>query len=170
MKKQRLNQWQPSATAEKHFCDNLLALFSENRIAPVTNKATLVRDRFIKPQSGSSRANHSLAEDSSQSGGDSPQSTRYSPQCSPHFPPKLLALAELARRRAKLATAEMRKLIATVCAGRWLTTKELGALLDRDADNLQRRLLTALVREGKLELRFPDVPNRPDQAYRTKEA
>jgi hypothetical protein len=63
----------------------------------------------------------------------------------------------------------MRTLIATVCAGRWLTTKELGTLLDRDADNLQSRFLTALVREGKLELRFPEVPNRPDQAYRTKD-
>lgn len=105
-----------------------------------------------------------LGEDSRHLDGDS----RHLGGDSLHFPPELLALAEPARRRAKLATAEMRKLIATVCAGRWLTTKELGTLLDRDADNLQRRLLTALVREGKLELRFPEVPNRPDQAYRTK--
>lgn len=61
----------------------------------------------------------------------------------------------------------MRSLIATLCAQRWLTSRELGALLQRDADNLQTRLLTAMVREGLLVLRFPDVPNRPDQAYRS---
>ena len=60
----------------------------------------------------------------------------------------------------------MRDLNAALCNDRWLTTRELGALLQRDADNLQTRFLTAMVREGQLELRFPDVPNRPDQAYR----
>ena len=61
----------------------------------------------------------------------------------------------------------MRSLIAALCAQRWLTSRELGALLQRNADNLQTRLLTAMVREGQLVLRFPDVPNRPDQAYRS---
>ena len=63
----------------------------------------------------------------------------------------------------------MRGLIVALCNGRWLTTRELGALLQRAADNLQTRFLTAMVREGLLELRFPDVPNRPDQAYRSVE-
>ncbi|MDO8466018.1 MAG: ATP-binding protein, partial [Gallionella sp.] len=139
----------------------------------------LVRDGFLVQQNQRRWASYRLAGDSPQTeesfphlGGDSRhlgEDSRHLSGDSPHFPPELLALAEPARRRAKLATAEMRKLIATVCAGRWLTTKELGTLLDRDADNLQRRFLTALVREGKLELRFPEVPNRPDQAYRTKE-
>ena len=103
-----------------------------------------------------------MLEDSPQSGPDSPHSLEGSLQ----FPPALLALAEPARRRPKLPAAEMRALNAALCNDRWLTTRELGALLQRDADNLQTRFLTAMVREGQLELRFPDVPNRPDQAYR----
>jgi hypothetical protein len=46
MKKQRLNQWRSSPIPEKVFCDNLLALFNESRIAWVANKATLERDGF----------------------------------------------------------------------------------------------------------------------------
>lgn len=45
---------------------------------------------------------------------------------------------------------------------RWLTTKEFGTLLDRDANNLQSRFVTAMFREGRLELQFPAVLNRPD--------
>ena len=138
-----------------------------------------MRDGFLVQQNQRRWASYRLAENSPQTDESSPhldgdsrhlgEDSRQLGGDSPHFPLELLALAEPARRRAKLATAEMRKLITTVCADRWLTTKELGVLLNRDADNLQRRFLTALVREGKLELQFPGVPNRPDQAYRTKE-
>ncbi len=33
--------------------------------------------------------------------------------------------------------------------------------------NLQERFLTGMVRQGVLELHFPEVRNWPDQAYRT---
>lgn len=102
---------------------------------------------------------------------DSPQSAAQSPpsQVAATFPAELLALAEPARRREKLPAAEMRTLIERLCTGRWLSARELGALLSRDPDNLQTRILTSLVRDGRLQLRHPDVPNRPDQAYRTRE-
>jgi ATP-dependent DNA helicase RecG len=62
----------------------------------------------------------------------------------------------------------MRSVILTLCHERWLTATELGALVDREAEKLQSRFLTAMVKEGLLELRHPDVRNRPDQAYRAK--
>jgi hypothetical protein len=39
-------------------------------------------------------------------------------------------------------------------------------LLGREPANLQTKVLAALVRTGQLQLRHPEVPNRPDQAYR----
>jgi ATP-dependent DNA helicase RecG len=57
--------------------------------------------------------------------------------------------------------------IAALCSDRWVTAKELGALMNRDPENLQQRFLTEMVKEGVLELRYPEVRNRPDQAYRT---
>jgi hypothetical protein len=44
-------------------------------------------------------------------------------------------------------------------------SKDLAALLNRDAENLQTRILGGMVKRGQLVLRFPDVPNRPYQAY-----
>jgi len=82
---------------------------------------------------------------------------------------ELLSLAEPARIKGKLPAAEMQALVVNLCNGRWLTSKDLAALLRRDADNLQGRILAGLVKKGLLELRFPDVPNRPDQAYRAVE-
>jgi hypothetical protein len=75
-------------------------------------------------------------------------------------------LAEPARLKAKLPAAEMQAVILGLCASRWLTAKDLATLLRRDAENLQGRILAGLVKKGLLALRFPDVPNRPDQAYR----
>ena len=119
------------------------------------------------PQSG---------DDSSHLAADSPQSSPLLLPDSPHLeanshhlPPELLSLAEPARTKGKLPAAEMQALVLQLCDGRWLTSKDLAALLNRDAENLQGRILGGMVRKGLLELRFPDVPNRPDQAYRAVE-
>ena len=108
-----------------------------------------------------------MALDSPQSSpqwaGDSP----HKPVSSPHLPPELLSLAEPARLKGRLPAAEMQALVLRLCDSRWLSTKDLATLLSRDAENLQGRILGGLVKKGLLELRFPDVPNRPDQAYRS---
>ena len=105
--------------------------------------------------------------DSPHLAGDSRQnSTRLVPD-SPHWPPELLSLAEPARQKARLPAAEMQMVVLSLCDSRWLAAKELASLLNRDAENLQGRILAGLVKRGGLELKFPDVPNRPDQAYRT---
>ena len=105
-------------------------------------------------------------------GGDSPQFPPNSPQLdrlaglSPEIQ-GLLPIAEPARKNKKLPADQLKGIIQQLCEGRWLATSELAALVDRDADKLQSRFLTAMVREGVLELKYPDVRNRPDQAYTT---
>jgi ATP-dependent DNA helicase RecG len=127
----------------------------------------LVRDGLLTQQNQRRWASYRVAEDSPQSfpqlGGDSP----HTAASSPHLTPELLSLAEPARLKAKLPAAEMQALVLRLCDARWLTAKDLAAVLRRDAENLQGRILTGLVKKGLLDLRFPDVPNRPDQAYRT---
>ena len=106
-----------------------------------------------------------MAEDSPHLVGDSPQLNRLA-GLSPEVQ-GLLPLADPARKNKKLPTDQLKGIIRQLCEGRWLATSELAALVDRDAEKLQSRFLTAMVREGVLELRYPDVRNRPDQAYRT---
>ncbi len=111
-------------------------------------------------------------QDSPQWAGDSPQSTPNSPQSgrlaglSPEVQ-TLLPLAEPARKNKNLPRDQLKGIVLKLCASRWLGSSELAALVDRDAEKLQSRFLTAMVREGLLELRHPEVRNRPDQAYRT---
>ena len=141
----------------------------------------LVRDGFLEQQNQRRWASYRMAGDSPRSSPqpatDSPQSLPDSPQIAPDSPQSaptlpvhlqpLLPIAEPARSRRRLPAERMRAVIEALCVGRWLSATEIAALVSRDAEKLQSRFLTAMVREGHLELRHPAVPNRPDQAYRT---
>jgi len=151
---------------------------------------SLVREGLLAQQNQRRWASYRVAGDFPQSGddaphleGDSPQSSPQLAGDSPQLPPSspqldrlaglsaevqgLLPQAEPARKNKKLPVDQLKGVIQQLCQGRWLATSELAALVDRDAEKLQSRFLTAMVREGVLELRYPDVRNRPDQAYRT---
>jgi len=124
----------------------------------------LVRDGLLTQQNQRRWASYRVAEDSPQSAadspdlaGDSPQNSTHltssSPQTvadSPRWPPELLSLAEPARLKAKLPAVEMQSVVLSLCASRWLTAKELASLLNRDAENLQGRILAGLVKRGGL--------------------
>lgn len=143
----------------------------------------LVRDGLLTQQNQRRWASYRVAEESPHSpanspqnspqwASDSPQSPGDSPQSAAELPVALAALLPLAapaRAKKKLPAAQMREVILSLCEGRWLAAGEMALLVARDAEKLQSRFLTAMVREGLLELRHPDVPNRPDQAYRSLE-
>ena len=150
----------------------------------------MVRDGLLTQQNQRRWASYKVAaQDSPQSGRNidiqdpsSPQLRQDSPQLATSSPqldslaestassPGLLAIAEPARKNKKLPVAQLRRLLQQLCVGRWLSAAEIARLVDRDAEKLQSRFLTAMVKEGVLELRHPDVRNRPDQAYRTAAA
>jgi ATP-dependent DNA helicase RecG len=153
----------------------------------------LVRDGLLTQQNQRRWANYRVAENSLQPNddfahlkGNSPQSSPQlegdSPQLQPYSPQSdrlaalssemlsLLPLAEPARKNKKLPVDQLKGIIQRLCDDRWLATSELAALVDRDAEKLQSRFLTAMVRQGTLELRYPDVRNLPDQAYRAVSA
>jgi ATP-dependent DNA helicase RecG len=87
---------------------------------------------------------------------------------SSHLPESLEFLREIAApvaERGKSDPTVVRGVIMELCAGRYLTAEELGALLNRNSDGLRSRYLSQMVSEGLLKLRFPMSANRPDQAY-----
>jgi ATP-dependent DNA helicase RecG len=57
--------------------------------------------------------------------------------------------------------------LLVLCKDGYRTSKELATVLNRDPIALRKRHLAQLVKEGVLELQFPDA-NDPRQAYRTK--
>jgi predicted ArsR family transcriptional regulator len=76
-----------------------------------------------------------------------------------------LLIAAPAKKKRRLKPELMRKLIIELCDERYWTAPELAEWLNRSADNLRQRFLMQLVAEGLLERRYPNEPNRPDQAY-----
>ena len=67
--------------------------------------------------------------------------------------------------KGKVSRDEMEATILELCRDRYLTLVELAELLNRAAQNLRNKYLTPMVRAGKLRFRYPDQPNRTDQAY-----
>jgi ATP-dependent DNA helicase RecG len=104
------------------------------------------------------------AGDSSHLSGDS----SHLPDDSSHLAdPALRAIASAVAEKGKAPAIEVRKVILKLCYGRYLTADAMAKLLNRTAPNLRNRFLTPMIDEGLLRLRYPDTPNRPDQAYTT---
>lgn len=81
---------------------------------------------------------------------------------------KLEVIAAASQADTRLRTEEMRHLILSICDGVYLTAVELGQLLRRNPVGLRTRFLGKMVAEGLLLRKYPDEPNRPDQAYTTR--
>ncbi|AGT33842.1 transcriptional regulator [Geobacillus genomosp. 3] len=78
---------------------------------------------------------------------------------------RLWKMAELARRKKRLAPTVMEEMIVRLCRERPLRLKELAALLERTPDGLRNNYLGKLLEKGKIRLKYPDQPNHPRQAY-----
>lgn len=79
----------------------------------------------------------------------------------------LLALAAQSRSQKRLMPKEMEQIILALCLDRWLTRNEIAGLLGRNSESIRQRFLNPMVEHGLLSLRYPDKPNRVDQAYST---
>src|SRR5262249_18763380 len=76
---------------------------------------------------------------------------------------ELLRIAQPAREKKRLRPEQMRQIIRDLCDGRYLTAARLAALVQRDAANLQGRVLAPMLAEKTLKLQFPDYPTHPQQ-------
>ena len=82
---------------------------------------------------------------------------------------ELKVIAARVAGKGKVSKNVMEATILELCRGRFLTVAQLAALLDRSAPNLRGAYLTPMTQSGQLRYRYPDAPNRPDQAYTAAE-
>jgi len=106
------------------------------------------------------------AGDSSHTAGDSSHTAGDSSQTEAEYK-TLQEVASQISGTSKASVQKVREIISQLCKGRYLTTEELSRLVSRTAPNLRNRYLTPMVKDGLLKLRYPETPNRPDQAYTT---
>ncbi len=81
----------------------------------------------------------------------------------------LMSIAASIASKVRAPAQEVRKVIIELCKGRFLTVESLSSLLNRNPAGIRNQYLTPMVREGVLRLRYPETPNRPDQAYTSVE-
>lgn len=81
--------------------------------------------------------------------------------------PILIAQAVPVSGSGAAPRALIRETILRLCAGRHLGLRELSQLLQRKPETV-RGYVTALVKDGLLDLRYPETPSHRDQAYRTR--
>lgn len=91
------------------------------------------------------------------------------PEGSPESDLELLEIARPAREKPRLVPELAKTIIRRLCWKRFLTADQIGALMDRGKDKVQKNLLAPMVASGELLLRFPDQTTHPDQAYTTKD-
>lgn len=65
----------------------------------------------------------------------------------------------------RLSPELLDELVLQICKGNWVTLPQLAHLLDRTPDYLRRRCLQSLVRHGLLQMKDPQKPTHPKQAY-----
>jgi hypothetical protein len=84
------------------------------------------------------------------------------------FIPEFASLEELVRTTPRLQPSIVREAILELCA-EYKSLPELASALARSEMSLRRHYISAMVREGLLEMEFPDRANHPTQRYRTVE-
>ncbi len=89
----------------------------------------------------------------------SPDKDRSSPDKGPSSPD-----SDTSKRRSKSSTAVM---VIDFCRGEFRTLSEIAQLLQRDEKYVRDYFLSNLIKNGSIELRYPDTPTHPQQAYRT---
>lgn len=72
------------------------------------------------------------------------------------------------RQRRRVNPEELDRAILAFSEGIFRTAKEMSEALGRSLGTIQNHYLPRLLKQGKLELRYPDQPRHRQQAYRTK--
>lgn len=77
---------------------------------------------------------------------------------------RLLALAAPVAQKKKVARSLLQTVILALCDGHFLGLQVLSSLLQRDPDDLRKRILSPMIKAGLLRPAYPAI-NAPRQAY-----
>jgi hypothetical protein len=78
---------------------------------------------------------------------------------------ELEQLAEEPRNKQRLPPKEMRRVVASLCEGHYITLMVLSKLVQRQPETLRSSYLNPMCKAGELTMAFPDTPNHKRQAY-----
>jgi len=92
-------------------------------------------------------------------------SEHYEPS-SEHYK-RLWEIAAPIREKGRVNKSIVEEAILKLCSEHYLQLRTLAELLGRESDSIRNHYVNPLLSRGSLELKYPDQPNHPDQAYIT---
>jgi hypothetical protein len=104
---------------------------------------------------------------SSDIGGSSSDIGGSSSDIGPTSDPVLLSIAAASRESARLKPEQTEQILLELCRMRFLTMNQIGGLLGRVPRDTRNRFLSPMVADGRLQMKYPNDPNHPQQAYQT---
>ncbi len=133
------------------------ALMQEGQGRWTRYRLPVIDHSLHKPEISLHKSGHSLLK---------PDHSLHKPGHSLHSE-ELLAIAAPALNQRRLPPKKMEKILLELCRERWLTRNEISILVRRNPESLRQRYINPMVEHGLLRLRYPEKPNRTDQAYTT---
>nr|WP_293133349.1 hypothetical protein [Okeania sp. SIO3I5] len=79
----------------------------------------------------------------------------------------LIDIAIPVREKKRVNRELMRNTILNLCSNGYLNLKTLAELLARTPDSIRANYINPMLKEGNLQLQYPDKPHHPQQAYKT---
>lgn len=76
-------------------------------------------------------------------------------------------LIQRVRATSKISSEQIEQAILHICKDHFMTLHEIATLLNRSGDTLRTHYINKMVRQGKLQMRYPKTLNHPAQAYQT---
>ncbi len=80
---------------------------------------------------------------------------------------RLQKIAAPIREKGRVDKSIVEKAILKLCSEHYLQLRTLADLLGREPDSIRNHYVKPMLSENLLELKYPDQPNHPYQAYRT---
>src|SRR5690606_20179815 len=71
--------------------------------------------------------------------------------------------------RTKLTSEQLETEIMKICQKDYIKMEEVARAIDRSVDYLKNKIFPGMMKDGKLEKRFPFTHNHPEQGYKTSE-
>ncbi|MFA5415362.1 MAG: hypothetical protein WC295_07705 [Methanoregula sp.] len=63
----------------------------------------------------------------------------------------------------------IRRAILIICENDFVSSDEIATMLNRSRDTMSIHYISRMVKEGLLELKYPENISHPQQAYRTRQ-
>lgn len=70
-------------------------------------------------------------------------------------------------KRKRRPPKETMEVVLEICTDQFLTTQEISSILERDEKHFRKTIISPLVKDGKLQLRYPEMATHKKQAYKT---